>query len=286
MNDLPIGWHLEDPTGQDWTLIEIDLIVADYFDMRRLDLSGQHFVKSHRNEELQRLTGRSRGSIERKHMNISAVLERLSLPWLRGYAPARNFQNALIEAVERFISKDWNAVYQSPVPENQAADFNPVFVGAAPIKGEPLVSNNEWLERLARKFDPAARDERNRALGLRGEEHVFKSEIVRLNAADRSDLASKVKWVSQEDGDGAGFDIRSFENDGTERFLEVKTTVGHNRTPFFISKNERDFAEERPAEFRIFRLYEFGKQSKAFLIKPPLENQLILEPANYKAYFG
>ena len=39
------------------------------------------------------------------------------------------------------------------------------------------------------------------------------------------------------DGDGAGYDILSFETDGTERFLEVKTTVGYERTPFFISPN-------------------------------------------------
>ena len=41
-----------------------------------------------------------------------------------------------------------------------------------------------------------------------------------------------------------------------------------------------------PDGFRIFRLYEFGKDPKAFVIKPPLENQLILEAANYKASFG
>ncbi len=275
---------MEDPTGQDWTQGEIDLIVADYFDMRAMDLRGQSFVKAHRNAELQRLIDRSRGSIERKHMNISAVLERLSLPWLRGYAPARNFQNALIEAVERFIARDWSAVFQLPPVGNQVADFNPVYVGAAPAKGEILVSNNERLERLARKFDPAARDERNRALGLKGEEHVLKSEIVRLNGIGRTDLADKVKWVSQEEGDGAGYDIRSYSNEGKERFLEVKTTVGHQRTPFYLSRNERDFAEERPLEFRIFRLYEFGKEPKAFLIRPPLENELILEPANYKAF--
>jgi Domain of unknown function (DUF3883) len=56
-------------------------------------------------------------------------------------------------------------------------------------------------------------------------------------------LASKVKWVAQEDGDGAGYDILSFSPNGQERFLEVKTTVGHQRTPFFLSRNEKDFAE-------------------------------------------
>jgi hypothetical protein len=119
-----------------------------------------------------------------------------------------------------------------------------------------------------------------------GEETVFNSEIRRLKDAGRSDLARKVRWVSKEDGDGAGFDILSFDQSGEERFLEVKTTVGHNRTPFFLTRNEKDFAEEAAEYFRVFRLYEWGKEPKAFLIKPPLENNLILEPTAYKASFG
>ena len=277
---------MDDPTGQDWTETEIDLIVADYFDMRTLDLSDDSFVKSHRNAELQKFTGRSRGSIERKHMNISAVLERLNLTWLRGYAPARNYQNALIDAVERFIDREQDQVFQISLINFQVSEVSQLFVGPVPTMIGSIISTNAALERLARKFDPAARDDRNRTLGKNGEERVYQSEILRLNSEGREDLAKKVKWVSQEDGDGAGYDILSFSQTGKERFLEVKTTSGHQRTPFFLSRNEKDFAEERPDGFRIFRLYEFGKDPKAFVIKPPLENQLILEAANYKASFG
>lgn len=50
--------------GKDWSDGEIDLIVADHFDMLRMELSGQPFVKLHRNKALQEMTGRSKGSIE------------------------------------------------------------------------------------------------------------------------------------------------------------------------------------------------------------------------------
>ena len=109
---------------------------------------------------------------------------------------------------------------------------------------------------------------------------------MRLIAAGRTDLARRVEWTSQELGDGAGYDVRSFEVDGQEQFLEVKTTVGHKRTPFYLSRVERDFAEEAGDRFRIFRLYEWGRQPKAFLIKPPLEHALILEPTVYRAAFS
>ena len=95
-----------DPTGRNWTDQEINLIVADYFDMLKLELAGLPFVKAERNKELQSLTGRSRGSIEFKHENISAVLIKLGMPWIRGYKPMPNFQTALIAGVERYLDND------------------------------------------------------------------------------------------------------------------------------------------------------------------------------------
>jgi hypothetical protein len=44
--------------------------------------------------------------------------------------------------------------------------------------------------------------------------------------------------MSEEDGDGAGYDIASFAPDGRPRLIEVKTTNGWERTPFHISRNE------------------------------------------------
>ena len=40
------------------------------------------------------------------------------------------------------------------------------------------------------------------------------------------------------EGDSAGYDVRSFNVDGTERHIEVKTTGGPATNAFFISPNE------------------------------------------------
>ena len=98
---------------------------------------------------------------------------------------------------------------------------------------------------IARKFDVAGRDERNRALGRAGEERVLAHERAALRTAGRDDLARKVRWVSEEDGDGAGYYIASFGPDGRERLIEVKTTNGWERTPFHITRNELAVAEQR-----------------------------------------
>ena len=275
-----------DPTGTDWTQAEIDLVVSDYFDMRAKFLRGESFVKARHYEEIAHLTGRTIGSVQRKYMNISAALEQVSLPWLKGFAPNRNLQAALREAVEKYVAQEWNGDFVTSEATLGLEDAGQIFIEQSPALLEPLITRNQEIERIARTFDPAKRDDRNRKLGMAGEERAFHSEILRLRQEGRPDLARKVRWVSKEDGDGAGFDILSYHQSGQKRFLEVKTTVGHNRTPFFLSQNEKKFAEETSDRFRIFRLYDWGSEPKAFLIKPPLENNLILEPAVYRASFG
>lgn len=270
-------------SGTDWTDSEIDLIVADYFEMLRLELERRPYIKSERNAEMQRLTGRSRGSIEFKHQNISAILLKLGMPWISGYKPRANYQNALLDGVERYISSNDEIVIVEPeLPI--VADEAPLFIGPtpAPPNHEP---DPPRLRRLIGKFDPAARDERNRILGRRGEERVLVSEKAKLRLVGRDDLARKVRWISQEEGDGAGYDILSFSDAGQERLLEVKTTAGHIYTPFFLSSNERALSDERPESFRIFRVYDFVTAPKAFEVAPPLQDTLILDTANYRASF-
>ena len=83
-------------------------------------------------------------------------------------------------------------------------------------------SRPDFIQRLIRKFDPVERDFRNRQLGAAGEEMIYEREKSTLIAAGRLDLARKVRWTSREDGDGAGFDIRSFDASGREKFIEVR----------------------------------------------------------------
>jgi hypothetical protein len=201
------------PTGTPWSDREIDLIVADYFDMLKLELSRQTYVKSHRNAALQELIGRSHGSIEYKHQNISAVLQQLGRPWITGYKPAANFQNALIDGIERFFESAEDVV-PTDLTENRGIDeIAPLFIENPPTLNSDIesIQITQRLERLVRKFDPAARDARNRALGERGEECIYYSERNRLAKVGRPELSKKVRWVSTEDGDGAGYDIFRFQ---------------------------------------------------------------------------
>ena len=275
---------MSDVRGSVWSETEVDLILADYFSMLSDELAGRPFNKADHNRALQALTGRNHASIEFKHCNISAVLERLGIPTIRGYRPRANFQNALIDGVERYLSAKGQPVFSftAAVPE-RVADSIALWIGPPPDVALEDQQEPERLRRLVRKFDPAERDARNRKLGKEGEELVFVHEQQRLRTADRDDLARKVEWTAEVRGDGAGYDILSFDLNGSERLIEVKTTNGAAKTPFFLSENERAFSEERPEAFRLLRLYNFNDRPSAFELHPPLIEHLALHAANYRA---
>lgn len=270
--------------GSDWSDEEVDAIVADYFLMLADELAGRPFNKALHNRGLQQLTGRTHGSIERKHQNISAVLERIGIRMIEGYKPLPHFQNALVASVERYLALNGEPM---PVMSVQSADHvaeaESLWIGPPPQILPADKIETERLRQLVRRFDPAQRDARNRELGRRGEELVFHHEQQWLASRDRDDLASRVEWTSEVRGDGAGYDIRSFEPDGRERLIEVKTTNGPAKTPFFISENERAFSEERPDAFCLLRLYSFSEKPSAFILRPPLTDSLLLRAASYRA---
>ncbi len=268
-----------------WTDDENDLIVADYFRMLSADLDGRAYTKARHVRQLgNRLQDRTKGAIEYKHQNISAVLQGLGDNWLPGYPPAYNFQASLEDAVARWLARhpEWLESVPATAPEGAM----PLQIGPSPSKrNAPLPQGHERVSGIAERFDVAGRDERNRALGRLGERLALAHERCVLARAGRSDLARDVRWVSEEDGDGAGYDIASYTTDGKVRLLEVKTTKGYERTPFWISRNELAVARERSAEWRLLRLWNVSRTPQAFELAPPLDAHVSLMPTQFLADF-
>lgn len=274
----------ETKAGTPWRDDELDVIVADYFVMLAADLSGQPYVKSRHSAALMAGIGRTHRSVEFKLENISAVLDELGMPWIPGYKPKKNYQNAIFDAIDRYLTNHPAAVAPAqslPPPPPLPSE---IFV-TPPTRTAADRRMPERLQRLVQKFDPVERDHRNRSLGKAGEAFVVDLERHQLTKADRPDLARKVRWVAAEDGDGAGYDVLSFNLEGQARLIEVKTTNGSARTPFFISRNECSLAAERPAEWRIYRVHLFAVEPRIFTIAPPLENAVTLTPQTWRASF-
>jgi hypothetical protein len=226
---------------------------------------------------------RSEGSIERKLQNISAVLDLLGAEWINGYKPLAHYQDALVSAVEYGLGLEPSFLYPAS-GETQLAGLGEDGILIPP---PPLSDRDKTLtqavRRLVGKFDPAERDARNRELGKAGERFVVAFERGRLRRAGREDLANEVRWVSDLDGDGFGYDVRSFEPDGEERLLEIKTTCGHERTAFWLTRREIDVAAEKSETYRIRRVFHFRNRAQMFEIPPPLDGTLSILPAVFKA---
>jgi len=274
----------ETKRGTIWHDDELDMIVDDYFSMLFAELSGQPYVKSRHSSVLMSKIGRTHRSVEFKHQNISAVLDELGMPWIPGYKPKLNFQNAIFDAIDRYITKHPGILEPKRVPQPSLPTPTDIFV-APPI---PKVSGDKIPERLRRlvvKFDPVERDHINRSLGRAGEEFVVDIEKCRLKEGNRADLARKVRWTAAEDGDGAGYDISSFNLEGKPRLIEVKTTNGSARTPFFLTRNEFEVARQIPEQWQIYRVHLFATRPRIFTIEPPLENRVNLSTETWRASF-
>jgi hypothetical protein len=88
----------------DWSCDEVEATVADYFDMLHHELAGARVNKSEHNERLRDvLQRRSKGSVEFKHANISAVLTLHGYPYIDGYKPRSNFQALLEQVVLEYL---------------------------------------------------------------------------------------------------------------------------------------------------------------------------------------
>jgi hypothetical protein len=144
-----------------------------------------------------------------------------------------------------------------------------------------------WLSRKGRRIDFALQDARNKALGRQGEEFVVELERRRLIVAKRDDLAGKFRWDSVEIGDGLGYDVLSFwEQDGSERLVEVKTTQWAKEFPFYVTATEVRCSEDVGEQFHLYRVFDFGREPRVYVLSGSLSVNCVLEAVQYRAVVG
>ena len=118
---------------------------------------------------------------------------------------------------------------------------------------------------IARKIDWEKARDRNNEIGDQGEEFILEYEIDRLIetlSIDRTKATLNVQHLSRLQGDGLGYDILSINDDGSPRYIEVKTTSGGFNQAFYMSKNEKNFFEEYDEAAFIYRVYNFNKETR------------------------
>lgn len=122
--------------------------------------------------------------------------------------------------------------------------------------------------------------------GIGGEEFVIKQEILKLRKAG---LKKKAELVEKKI-DGAGFDIRSFDESGEEIHIEVKTTSKNDDESFLLSLNERDYLEKFPKSYFIYRVFNFNRiegNGNYFTISgDKLSDKAVFSPVKFEVSIG
>jgi hypothetical protein len=145
------------------------------------------------------------------------------------------------------------------------------------------MSTPAYSRRILRDY--SEQDARNRKLGLAGEEAVIEEERKALIACGRPDLAASIFHVSKIEGDGAGYDVRSFTPEGEEKFIEVKTTRGTENTAFYLSSCEARFASGHADRYYLYRIFDFDEATssgKLFVHKGNFEPRFEKLPIQFK----
>lgn len=279
--------------GTDWSHEEVEACVADYLHMLTLELNGQRYSKTaHARALAERLDGRNRAAIEFKHCNISAVLLALGYPYIDGYKPRGNYQTLLFDVVggQAQSNDALQAAAQSAVlrPAVMIApdDTDAVWV---PAPATATARVRETPRSYLPRFSPAQRDyleqeARNRSLGRAGELFVMELETRRLHAAGQKQLANQVEHVAASQGDGLGYDVLSYETDGRERLIEVKTTTFGVLTPFYVSRNELARSEADANQYHLYRIFDFRARPRLFDLPGAIASHCHLEPVTYLAH--
>lgn len=145
-----------------------------------------------------------------------------------------------------------------PLYVNMKSDFEPEIISNPPVLLPKEQQLGSGFKRVPYKKDYAERNRNNAVTGSKGEVLTLIQEKRRLVRQGREDLARKVERVSLVD-DAQGFDVLSFEENGKEKPIEVKTsTTATGNIRFYLTNYEYKASRE----LENYNLYFIDKINK------------------------
>lgn len=182
------------------------------------------------------------------------------------------FDNVVFDEEEgKYISKEYSKI-KSKMSEKEYIDV---------LKKR----KEKVLTFYARKLDFEQINKEKQEIGSKGELFVLKDQKKKVKQF-APELVDKVRHVSRIDGDGAGYDISSFNENKEVNYIEVKTTKGKKETAFYMSVSEYAFYELHRESYVIARVYSFdvdiGKGQVEYVKGSDFETSFEKEVSAYK----
>lgn len=144
-------------------------------------------------------------------------------------------------------------------------------------KPEDPIDAKERKDRIRSKdgIDYSDQQKRNQETGDIGEKLVLANEIDKARKWGLSeDLVSQIRRVSLE-SDDYGFDILSFDQNGKEHYIEVKTTkASSNNLSFVLTQNELDHARKYGSAYSIVMVFDVAQNPRIW----DMGNPFVSEP--------
>lgn len=121
----------------------------------------------------------------------------------------------------------------------------------------PNYKKQSYRKNKSSKVDYQLMALKGRLLGHAGEEFVMDVERENLELWFPDDPSKRPFHYSKEVGDGAGYDIVSYNKQGQKIYIEVKTTAGKYEEPFFVTDVEAETSEIKKQSYYLYRVYRF-----------------------------
>ncbi len=134
-----------------------------------------------------------------------------------------------------------------------------------------ITQNSENSTFKPRKIDWEAVQAARKTTGDIGEALVLEYEKKSLERSGHGDLAKNVMLA----GHGAGYDVFSYHNDGSQKYIEVKSSKNKTLNSFIITKNELDFMEQNLSNaylYLVTGIHEEEPDLEIFSVTELMEN--------------
>jgi hypothetical protein len=200
---------------------------------------------------------------------------------------SRLTENCYVDTNLNILTQDFIYAVVAHLPNIENNEVGEVFIQEVNVETKDLASIQVTISNIG--FTPSTTNHiqnniENKRLGNLGELFVMEYEKKQLTNLNLPNLAARVSHDAATIGDGLGYDILSFDANGNEKYIEVKTTRGNTNTVFYITRTEMERSKIEKENFYLYRVYNFNDetlQGDIQIIRGDISG-LCVEPVNYK----